>query len=85
VRIVDHDERPAGRAIDLARAEPLHRGRCRRNPERRLADGELRDDVVSIADAMNDRRAERGSVERDRIARAIDPQLGLHARHRAAL
>jgi len=50
VGVFDHEQRSAGRAVDCARTEPLHgRGRCR-HPECCVADAELRDDVVPLAD-----------------------------------
>ncbi len=43
--------------------------------------GELGDDVVALSDTVHHRRAERRLVERDGCRGAIDPQLGLEARH----
>jgi hypothetical protein len=83
--VFDHDQRSAGRAIDCARAEALHdHGRCR-HLERCLADTELRDDVVPLADTVKDAGAECGFVERDRFTRGLDLQLRLDTRHRASL
>jgi hypothetical protein len=83
--VFDHEQRSAGRPIDCAPAEPPHdRGRCR-HPERCAADTELRDDVVPLADTVKNGCAECGFVERDRLTRSFDPQLGLDTRHRAFL
>ena len=49
--------------------------------ERRIADPELGDDVVSLADAMEDGRAEGGFVEPERVPWSVDPELRLDARH----
>jgi hypothetical protein len=51
------------------RAEPLHRRRDWRHPERSVADAELRHDVLPLAYQMDDRRPEGGFVERDCFAR----------------
>ena len=45
------------------------------------ADSELRHDVVAVSDAVQDGCAERCLIERNRLARAIDPQLGLDVGH----
>src|SRR6266487_3434021 len=84
VGVCDHEQRPTGRAVDRARAETLHCRRGRSHPERRLADTELRDDVVVVAHTMKDGCAKRGLVEGQRLAGTLDPQLGLDARHRGS-
>jgi hypothetical protein len=43
---------------------------------------ELHDDVVAVPDAVKDGCAKRGLVEGQRLAWAVDRQLGLDARHR---
>src|SRR6266516_1082498 len=85
LRVIDHEQRSAGRPIDCARAEPLHgRGRCR-HPERCVADPELYDDIVPLADTVKNGCAECCFVERYRFTRGLDPQLRLDTRHRASL
>ena len=76
VRVVDDKQCPAGGAPDRERAEALHALRGRHGyPEDRIADGELRDDlaIVTVADPMEDDRAEPGFVERDCCGGAVDP------------
>src|SRR5262249_62097178 len=80
--IIDDEQRAACRAVDRTRTEALHLSRARCNPERRVPDGELSDDVVSVAHAVKDGCAERGFIERDRFAWSVDPQLWLNAAHR---
>jgi len=73
VGVFGHEQRSAGRAIDCAGAEPFHgRGRCR-HPERCVADAELRDDVVPLADTVKDGGGECCFVERDRFTWGLDP------------
>jgi hypothetical protein len=72
-------------AIDRARVKPLHRRSGGGDPEGCIADAELRDDLVALADEMQDGRAEGGGVEGKRFARVLDPQLRLDARHRGSL
>jgi hypothetical protein len=50
------------------------------HPERGVADAQLGDDVIPLAHAVQDTRAERFLVERDRRASAVDPKLRLDAR-----
>src|SRR5262249_3443249 len=69
--------RPANRT----RAEPPRVRASRCHPERRLADSELGDDVVPLADPVQDSRSERFGVERDGLASAINPQLRLDTCH----
>src|SRR4029453_4578584 len=63
----------------------LHRGRGGGDPEGCIAAAELRDDLVALADEMQDGRAEGGGVEGKRLARVLNPQLRLDARHRGSL
>jgi len=44
-------------------------------------DGELGDDVVAVAHPVQDRRPERGLVERNRRPRLVKPQFRLDTRH----
>ena len=85
VRVVDHEQRTAGRTADLERAEALHARVRRDDPEHRVTNRELRDDLVTFADEMLNDRAERRLVELDGRARTGDPQLGLDAAHPARL
>jgi hypothetical protein len=66
VGVVDHEQRPAGGAIDRARVKPLHRRGGGRDPEGCTADAELGDDLVALADEMQHGRAERRGVEGER-------------------
>src|SRR5262245_49036889 len=84
VGVFDHEQCPAGRAVDRARTETFHGRRDRSDPERRVADTELRDDVIAVADTMKDACAKRCLVVGQRLARAVDPQLRLDARHRGS-
>jgi hypothetical protein len=52
--VVDDEQCAAGRAVDRARAEAFHRRGARRHPERRVGDGKLGDDVISLANAVRD-------------------------------
>ena len=54
---------------------------CRGDPERGVADGQLGDEVLAIADAVQHGGAEGGLVERDGLGTAIDPQFGLDGGH----
>jgi hypothetical protein len=45
----------------------------------------LRHDVIALAHTMQDGRTERRLVEAEGIARAVDPQFWLNARHRGSL
>jgi len=51
----------------------------------RFPDGQLGDDVIAVADAVQHRGAKGGLVERDGPGAAVDPQLGLDACHGALL
>src|SRR5215469_4603437 len=72
----------AGAAADRRRAEPAAPRVGVRHPEVRVADGQLRDDVLAFPGLVNDRRAEGGLVEGDRPGGPVDPQFGLDAGHR---
>jgi hypothetical protein len=50
VRIINHQQGPAGRAADRRRAEPRRVRPARGNPEGRLPDRQLRNDIVAFAD-----------------------------------
>ena len=80
-RIIDDQENTAGRATYRFGAEAPHVWRGGRQPERGIADGKLHNDVVALADAMQDRGSEGGLIELDRRGRTLDPQLRLNARH----
>jgi hypothetical protein len=82
IRIIDHQQGPAGRTADRERAEPRPGSSARGHPERSLPDGQLGDDLISLTDPMNNPGAERSLIKRDRRRRALDPQLRLNARHR---
>ena len=81
VGIIDHQQSPACRAANSRRAETRPRRPARRNPERGVPDRQLRDDLVSLADAMKDPGTEGRLVERDCRSSAIDPQFRLDIRH----
>jgi hypothetical protein len=55
LRILGHEQGPAGGTADRRRAEPPDVRASRGHPERGLADGQLRHYVVALADAMNHR------------------------------
>jgi hypothetical protein len=52
-----------------------------RDPEPRVADSKLRDDVVALTYTMQDSRAERVAVKLQRSISVLDPQFRLDARH----
>src|SRR6266571_4942324 len=81
VGIIGHQQRPARRAAYRARAESsaVRPGRC--HPERRPADGELRDDVIALPGLVKDACPERVRVESDGLASTLNPQLRLDTRH----
>ena len=81
VWIVDHEEYSARRAADGSRDQALGARPGSRDPERRVADGELGDDVISLADAVQHPGAERGLVEREGRHAPVDPELGLNGCH----
>jgi len=59
VWIVDHKQHSARRAADGSRDQPVGARPGSRDPERRVADGELGDDVISLPDAVQHPGAER--------------------------
>ncbi len=81
VGVIGHQQGPARRATYRARAESsaVRPGRC--HPERRLADGKLRDDVIALPGLVKDACPERVRVESDGLASTLDPQLRLDTRH----
>jgi hypothetical protein len=85
VGVIDDQQGPARRAADRLRAEALHARRRRPDPEDGVAHGQLRDELVSLADAVKNARTKRRLVERDSGACTVDPQLRLDARHRRRL
>src|SRR5262249_6996307 len=50
-------------------------------PKRCVTDGKLSNDVLSLTHEVERRRAERRLVERHRLTRPVDPQLGLNPCH----
>jgi hypothetical protein len=81
VWIVNHEQHSARRAPDGSRDQAPGVRPGGRDPERRVADGELGDDVISLADAVQHPGAERGLVERESRHAPADPQLRLNGRH----
>lgn len=81
VWIINQQQGPARRAADRPRAEPRAVRSARGNPESRVPDHQLRDDLIAFAYLVLDPRAESRLVERDGRSGAIDPQLRLDARH----
>src|SRR5215468_7444511 len=79
--VVDDEQCATGRTVDRARTEAFHRRRAGCEPEGRFADGELGDNVVPVADAMQDGCAESGLVEGDRFSWSVNPKLRLDAAH----
>ena len=81
--VIDHQQGPARRAADRLRAEAAaaRPGRC--HPEGCIANGQLRDDIVSLADAVQNSCAKRHLVERNRRTGAVEPQLRLDIHHAA--
>lgn len=78
---VDDEECPAGCASDFIWAEAFQGGIGSSNPERCVADGELNDDVVTVADMVEHVCSEGSLVELDRRSRLFDPKLRLKVRH----
>ena len=78
VRIVDHQQHSAGGGPIRTGTRAI-RG-CARDPKTGLPDGQLSDDIVAVADTVQDGRTEGGLVEADRLARALDPEFRLDAR-----
>ena len=78
VRVVDDEEQTDAAAPERLRAEVPVRGRLVRDPERRVADGQLGDDVgliVRAADPVELDRAECLLVEHHRLASPPDREL----------
>src|ERR1039457_4268951 len=67
-RIIGRQQGPARRAAYRARAESSAVRPGRRHPERRLADGKLRDDVIALPGSVQDACPERVQVESDGLA-----------------
>ena len=83
--VVDDEQGPACRSVDRSGAQPLHGRAGRPQPERCIADRQLRHDVVALAYPVHDRRCERRLVERHGGCGAVHLELWLKARHPAAL
>jgi hypothetical protein len=79
VRVVDHQQHSAGSAPIRTRTRAL-RGRTR-DPITGLPHGQLGDHIVAVADEVQHGRAKRSLVEGDRLARTLDPEFRLDARH----
>lgn len=80
-RIVDHEEGPARRSADRLRAESVHTRAGGDNPEPCALHAKLCHDVVSVADAVEDRRPERRLIEVDCRIGFLYPQLRLDPYH----
>jgi hypothetical protein len=59
VGVIDDQQGPARRAADRLRAEALHARPRRPDPEYGVAHGQLRDELVSLADAVKNARTKR--------------------------
>jgi hypothetical protein len=79
--IVGYQQDPARCTADCLRAEPRSVRSARGNPERGVSDRQLRDDLVSLPDAMQGSGAESCLIELDSGSSAIDPQFRLYTRH----
>ena len=79
--IVGYQQGPARCTADCLRAEPRSVRSARGNPERGVSDRQLRDDLVSLPDAMQGSGAESCLIELDSGSSAIDPQFRLYTRH----
>lgn len=79
--VVDDQQRTAGCAPDRVGAEAPHVWRGGRQPECGVADRELRDDVVGLADRVQDNGIERRLVKLNCGTGAIDPELRLDSSH----
>src|SRR5512132_103418 len=82
VGILDHEQGPARSTTDRLRTEPPHARPSCGHPERRFANGQLRDDLVTLTHTAQHPSAERILVELNRLTSPLDPQLRLDARHR---
>jgi hypothetical protein len=81
VGIIDYQQDPARRTPNRLRAEPRPLRPARRNPECRVSDRELRDDVISLPHTVKDPGTEGRLVERDSRISVVDPQFRLDTRH----
>jgi len=73
VGIVNDKQSPTRRSVDRIRAEAPIVGRRGHDPEDRIVDGELHDDVITVPDAMQGDGSKRRRVEVDRRAGALNP------------
>jgi hypothetical protein len=82
IGVINNQQYPAGRTLDGLRTEsfPLPTGRC--DPKRGTSNRKLGDDVVSLANTVQDSGAKRSLVERNGCTGAIKPQLRLDLGHR---
>ena len=83
IGIIDHQQSPARCAADGLRAEAAAARPCRCHPECGIANGQLRDDIVSLTDAVQNGCAKRHLVEGNRRTGAVEPQLRLDIHHAA--
>jgi hypothetical protein len=78
VRIIDHEQSPARRTAGLKRGASAP-------PEDTqnagVADRQLRNDVIALADPVKNHSTEGRRVERNGCGGTIDPQLRLDIRH----
>src|SRR5690242_18741871 len=79
--IVHDEQHPAGTTADRPGTEPAHVRSGRGDPEHRVIDGQLGDDVIALTDLVQYRRAEGVAVEGDRLTGRLDPQLRLDSCH----
>ncbi len=77
--VVDGHEDAASRSSDCAGTETPRALRRRADPERTFAHSELGDDLLAVADAMQDTRPESPLVEVNSRRRTLHPNLRLHA------
>jgi hypothetical protein len=81
VGILNQEKHSARSVADVSRDQALGARPGSRDPEHRVADGELGDDVISLAGAVQHPGAERGLVEGQRRRTAVDSQFGLNGCH----
>ena len=79
VRVFGGQKDAASPPSDRTGAEALHALARRADPERPFAHCELSDDVLAVADAVQDARTECPLVEVDSCRRTFHPQFWLHA------
>ena len=79
--MVNDKQESSGRSVNGSGGESPHVFASCRHPEARVADGELRDDVIPLANEVHDLCAKGALVERNSFSSAINPQLGLNAVH----